>query len=317
MIQAQEIMLVQETNASDESFILITGGAGFIGSHTVDLFVEHGFNIVVVDRKLPQFSNPKAIYCQLDINSAEFETVFQKYRIDKIVHLAAQASVSYSVTNPLEDAQDNILASIRVIEMAKKYNVTKIVVSSSAALYAHPQYFPIDEDHPTEYLSPYGISKHTMEEYLKISGIDYIIFRFANVYGPRQNSLGEAGVVAIFTDHMVQNKPVQIHGDGEQVRDFIYVKDVASAVYAGIVSSVSGEVINVSTCHDTTINELYQELKNATNYQGEVEHVPMRVGDIRKSILDNSKAQKLLGWKPAIDLRTGIKQTVEFFQITK
>lgn len=305
------------SNQGERDFVLITGGAGFIGSHTVDLLVENGLAVVVVDREQPRFRNPEALYYQVDINSDGFENVFKEHRIKAIIHLAAQPSVSYSLCNPLADARDNILASIRVIEMAKKYNVNKIVVSSSAALYAHPQYFPIDEKHPTEYLSPYGISKHTMEEYLKISGIDYIIFRFANVYGPRQNSLGEAGVVAIFTDHMIQNKPVMIHGDGEQVRDFVYVQDVARALYLGITSSVSGELINISTCHDTTINQLYKELKNATHYQKNAEHVATRPGDIRKSILDNAKAKKLLGWTPVVDLRGGIAQTVEFFKAIK
>ena len=304
--------MAKEEDAKD--CILITGGAGFIGSHTVDLLIEKGLNVIVVDRAEPQFRNSKAIYYQIDINSDNFEDVFKKHNIRKIIHLAAQPSVSYSVAHPVDDATDNVLASIRVIEMAKKYNISKIIVSSSAALYARPQYFPIDENHPTEYLSPYGISKHAMEEYLKISGINYIIFRFANVYGPRQNSLGEAGVIAIFTDNMVQNKPIMIHGDGEQIRDFVYVKDVACALYSGIVSPVSEEVINVSTCCDTTVNQLYKELKNATKYQMDAEYTAMRQGDIRKSILDNSKAQKLLNWVPSVDFRSGIEQTVSFFK---
>jgi UDP-glucose 4-epimerase len=300
--------------AMADNFILITGGAGFIGSHTVDLLIEKGLGVIVVDRVKPQFPNSKAIYYQIDINSEAFEDVFKKHNIVKIIHLAAQPSVSYSVANPVDDATDNVLASIRVIEMAKKYKAEKIIVSSSAALYAHPQYFPIDEKHPTEYMSPYGISKHAMEEYLKISGINYIIFRFANVYGPRQNSLGEAGVVAIFTDNMVQNKPVVIHGDGEQIRDFVFVKDVANALYLGVISDISGETINVSTCYDTTINQLYKALQDATHYQQNVEHVSMRHGDIRKSILDNSKAKELLNWQPSVDLTNGIEQTVKFFE---
>lgn len=304
--------MAKEEGAKD--YILITGGAGFIGSHTVDLFIEKGLNIIVVDRAKPRFLNSKAIYYQIDINSEAFENAFKEHNIKKVIHLAAQPSVSYSVAHPIDDATDNVLASIRVIEMAKKYDIEKVIVSSSAALYAHPQYFPIDEKHPTEYLSPYGISKHAMEEYLKISGINHIIFRFANVYGPRQNSLGEAGVVAIFTDNMVQNKPIKIHGDGEQIRDFIYVKDVARALYAGVISPISGETINVSTCCDTTVNQLYKELKDATKYQMDAEYTAMRQGDIRKSILDNSKAKKLLNWVPSVDFRSGIEQTVSFFK---
>lgn len=294
--------------------VLVTGGAGFIGSHTVDLLVEKGLDVVVVDRAPAKYANPKAVYYQIDINSAEFSKVFVDNNIEQIIHLAAQPSVSYSVANPLDDAKDNIFASVRVIELAKKHKVRKVMVSSSAALYADPQYFPIDEKHPTTYISPYGISKHAMEEYLKISGLNYIIFRFSNVFGPRQNSLGEAGVIAIFTDNMVQNKPITIHGSGNQVRDFIYVKDVANALYMGVVSNISGETVNISSNSETSVNQLYQELKNISNYSLDVSYSVARAGDIEKSILDNRKAQNLLSWKCHTPFVKGLQETVKFFK---
>lgn len=294
--------------------VLVTGGAGFIGSHTVDLLVEKGLDVVVVDRAPAKYANPQAVYYQIDINSAEFSKVFVDNNIEQIIHLAAQPSVSYSVANPLDDAKDNIFASVRVIELAKKHKVRKVMVSSSAALYADPQYFPIDEKHPTAYISPYGISKHTMEEYLKISGLNYIIFRFSNVFGPRQNSLGEAGVIAIFTDNMVQNKPITIHGSGNQVRDFIYVKDVANALYMGVISNISGETVNISSNSETSVNQLYQELKNISNYSLDASYSVARAGDIEKSILDNRKAQNLLSWKCHTPFVKGLQETVKFFK---
>ena len=294
--------------------ILVTGGSGFIGSHTVDLLIEKGLDVVVVDRAPAIYANPKAKYYQIDINSAKFADVFTENKIEQIIHLAAQPSVSYSVSNPLDDAKDNIYASIKVIEYAKKHNIKKVMVSSSAALYANPEYFPIDEKHPTAYISPYGISKHAMEEYLKISGLNYIIFRFANVFGPRQNSQGEAGVIAIFTDNMAQNKAITIHGDGTQVRDFVYVKDVAHALYQGVISPISGEVINISSNTETSINHLYQELKNASNYQLDATHSASRIGDIEKSILDNSKAKNLLNWSCQTPFNIGLSETVKFFK---
>ena len=295
--------------------ILITGGAGFIGSHTVDLMIEQGLDVVVVDRKLPQFLNSRAKYYYLDINLDSFEAVFQENKIDKILHLAAQPSVSFSVSNPASDAIDNILASIRVINMAKKYNVQKIVVSSSAALYANPQYFPIDEAHPTQFISPYAISKHTMEEYIKWAGIDYIILRYANVYGPRQNSQGEAGVVAIFVDNMLHDKDINIHGTGEQTRDFVYVKDVAFANYRAIISNCCNETVNISSETETTVNEVANIIKKVVSaYRGIINHTAPREGDIYKSVLSNQKAQKLLKFQVRTSFNQGIIETIDSFR---
>jgi len=293
--------------------ILVTGGAGFIGSHTVDLLINEGFKVIVVDRAVALYCNSEAKYYQIDINSEYFENVFKENNIDYIIHLAAQPSVSYSTEHPIDDANDNILASIRVFGYAKKYNVKKVIVSSSAALYANPQYFPIDENHPISCISPYGISKYAMEEYLKISGLNYIIFRFANVFGPRQNSKGEAGVIAIFTDNMVNDKEITIHGSGNQIRDFIFVKDVASALFKAIVSDVINETINISSNTETSINTLYEELKKISKYSKLAIYTTSRNGDIEKSILDNRKANKLLGWQNQTSFVEALQKTVNFF----
>ena len=167
--------------------ILVTGGAGFIGSHTVDKLVAEKCDVVVIDRKDPKYRNDDAVYYRFDLNAPQTAEVFEKHNFDAVIHLAAQASVAVSVADPVRDAQDNVMASVRVIDLCKKHGVKKIVVSSSAALYAAPQYLPVDEKHPVSFLSPYAISKHTMEEYVKLSGTDHIIFRYANVYGPRQD----------------------------------------------------------------------------------------------------------------------------------
>lgn len=297
-----------------EKYVLVTGGAGFIGSHVVDILVENGFNIISVDLKPAKYKNEKAIYFTCDINSSEFDLIFEKYSISKIIHLAAQVSVSYSIKNPIEDAHSNILATLKIIEKAKKYNVEQIIASSTAAVYASPEYLPVDENHPTFYLSPYAISKHAMEEYLKVSGINYVICRFSNVYGPRQDSIGEAGVVAIFADRMSKNLPIQIHGDGNQVRDFIYVGDVVKAILLIIKSKIKNEIFNVSSNTKSTINELYCNLKNILNYSLEAEYTSPRVGDIKESILDNTKIKKAIGFQCEIEFEDGLKSIIQQYK---
>lgn len=294
--------------------VLITGGAGFIGSHTVDAFINNGFEVVVIDRSQPLFKNNKATYIQKDLNDDDLDAIFAEHRFDYVIHLAAQASVSVSVVDPLTDAQDNIIVSIKAISLAKKYNVKKIIVSSSAALYATPQYLPVDEKHPVSFLSPYAVSKHAMEEYVKLSGLDYIIFRYANVYGPRQNPHGEAGVVSIFIDKMTANQPIEIHGDGEQTRDFVYVTDIAAINYQAIVSDVKNKTINVSTNTQTSVNELFEVIRKNMDYTLEPKHTASRAGDIKHSVLSNAMAKELLGFNPQYSLEDGIKNTVDFFK---
>lgn len=293
--------------------ILVTGGCGFIGSHTVDLLCEKGYNVIVADIVAPKYKNENAKYYQLDIASIDSERIFIENNIDIIIHLAAQVSVSVSNRIPLEDAHNNIIGSINITELAKKYNVKKIIASSSAALYGSPQYYPVDEAHPTFYLSPYAISKHAMEEYIKISGIDYLIYRFSNVYGPRQDSKGEAGVISIFVDRMLENKLVEIQGTGEQTRDFIYVNDVVNAILSGVEFNIHNETINISSNSECSINELFGIIKNFTAYKKQPQYLSKRIGDINRSILNNKKAKELLGFEPSTTLEEGLSKTIIFF----
>lgn len=296
--------------------VLVTGGAGFIGSHTVDKLIAADVTTVVIDRAEPKYKNEKAIYYRLDLNSPETEDVFKNHSFDCVIHLAAQASVAVSVADPVHDATDNVMASVRVIELCKKYNVKRIIVSSSAALYAIPQYLPVDEKHPISFLSPYAVSKHTMEEYVKLSGLSYIIFRYANVYGPRQDPHGEAGVVSIFTKKMIKNQPLEIHGDGEQTRDFVYVSDVAEMNCRAVNSPVSGVVLNVSTNTQTSVNDLFSAIQRNTDYTLSPNRSPSRPGDIKHSVLNNSSAAEALNFKPQTTLEDGLAETVRFFKQT-
>ena len=294
--------------------ILVTGGAGFIGSHTVDKLVAEKCDVVVIDRKDPKYRNDAAVYYRFDLNAPQTAEVFEKHNFDAVIHLAAQASVAVSVADPVRDAQDNVMASVRVIDLCKKHGVKKIVVSSSAALYAAPQYLPVDEKHPVSFLSPYAISKHTMEEYVKLSGTDHIIFRYANVYGPRQDPHGEAGVVSIFIEKMIRNLPLEIHGDGEQTRDFVYVGDVAEMNCRAVLSDGKNETLNVSTNARTSINKLFSLIGKYTDYTLSPNRAPARAGDIKHSVLNNAKAAAVLGFTPQTTLENGLKETVAFFK---
>ena len=206
------------------------------------------------------------------------------------------------------------MASVRVIELCKKHHVKKIVVSSSAALYAAPQYLPVDEKHPVSFLSPYAVSKHTMEEYVKLSGLDYIIFRYANVYGPRQDPHGEAGVVSIFIEKIIKNLPLEIHGAGEQTRDFVYVADVAEMNCRALTSQGKNMTLNVSTNTQTSVNALFALIGENTNYTLPPRRSPARAGDIRHSVLNNALAAEALGFAPETTLRLGLAETVRFFK---
>ena len=290
--------------------VLVTGGAGFIGKHTVRALVNSNFNVIVVDRK-EQSKDITCKYYKIDITTEDLELIFKENKIDYVIHLAALPSVADSIRMPLVDCRDNYQATVNVCTIAKKYGVKKIVFSSTAAVYANPQYLPVDEKHPTSYLSPYAITKNASENFIKYCGIDYIIFRYANVYGVGQDAFGEAGVVAKFFDLMSQGKPVQIHGNGKQYRDFIYVEDVARANVLALKNDIDGEIINVSTNSRTSINDLFEILKEELNYKLKPKYTAPREGDIEKSILNNGKLISMLHFTPSIDVEMGIKKMVE------
>lgn len=297
--------------------VLITGGAGFIGSHIVDKLLDNNYQVAVLDNlssgnldNLQQHENLK--FYNRDIVKDDLEYIFKVEKPDYVIHLAAQTSVAYSVLNPCEDANMNILGSIKIIELSKKYNVKKFLTASSAAVYGIPQYLPIDENHPAEPISQYGLSKLTMEKYIRLSGIPYIIFRFSNAYGPRQRSSKESGVIAIFDEAMRNNKPINIYGDGNQIRDFVYVEDIASICVCAIESKIKNETINFSTNCGETLNNLFLTMKQIYAYDKNANYLPERDGEIRDSILSNKKAKELFkNFETNTQIKTGLKKLKE------
>lgn len=295
--------------------ILITGGAGFIGSHIVDELINNSYNVIVADNlstgRMENINN-SAIFYNIDIkDKTRLETLFINNKIKYIIHLAAQASVGYSMKYPICDANENIISSLNLIELAKKYNIKKLIVSSTAAVYGEPQYLPIDENHNANPSSYYGLSKLTMEKYIELSNIDYIIFRFSNVYGPRQIPEGEAGVVSIFMDYFINNNEINIFGDGNQTRDFIYVKDIAKILFLCIKNdNMTKEIINISSNVSISINELYEKLKHITKKDLKVNYLEERRGDIKHSLLNNSKLLNYIDIK-LTNINAGLEKTIE------
>lgn len=295
--------------------ILVTGGAGFIGSHIVDELINNSYNVIVADNlstgRMENINN-SAIFYNIDIkDKTRLETLFINNKIKYIIHLAAQASVGYSMKYPICDANENIISSLNLIELAKKYNIKKLIVSSTAAVYGEPQYLPIDENHNANPSSYYGLSKLTMEKYIELSNIDYIIFRFSNVYGPRQIPEGEAGVVSIFMDYFINNNEINIFGDGNQTRDFIYVKDIAKILFLCIKNdNITKEIINISSNVSISINELYEKLKHITKKDLKVNYLEERRGDIKHSLLNNSKLLNYINIK-LTNINAGLEKTIE------
>lgn len=278
--------------------ILITGGAGFIGSHIADILIQNNYKVIIADNlstgKKENINN-KAVFYNIDIKNYDaLETVFKNNKIEHIIHLAAQVSVPNSIRNPINDANENIIATLNIIELSKKYNIKKIIVSSSAAVYGIPKELPIDETHSTIPISYYGLSKLTMEKYLILSDINYIICRFSNVYGPRQTPHGEAGVVSIFMDNAINNKDLNIFGDGNQTRDFIYVEDIAKIFLFFIEKNISNEILNISTNNSISINKLADIIINISKSNIKINYLDKRDGDIDNSILNNTKLLNLI-----------------------
>lgn len=278
--------------------ILITGGAGFIGSHIADILIQNNYKVIIADNlstgKKDNINN-KAIFYNIDIkNYNDLENIFNNNKIEYIIHLAAQVSVPNSIRNPINDANENIIATLNIIELSKKYNIKKIIASSSAAVYGIPKKLPIDELHTTIPISYYGLSKLTMEKYLILSNLNYIICRFSNVYGPRQTPHGEAGVVSIFMDNAINNKDLNIFGDGKQTRDFIYVEDIAKIFLFFIEKNISDEILNISTNNSININELANTIISISKSNIKINYLEKRDGDIDDSILDNKKLLNLI-----------------------
>jgi UDP-glucose 4-epimerase len=300
--------------------ILVTGGAGFIGSHVVDAYLEQGHHVVVVDDLSAgkrENVDPRARLYAVDIREAKLEEIFAAERPDIVNHHAAKASVRESMARPMLYADVNILGSLNLLELSRKYEVRKLIYASTGgAVYGEPEYLPADEVHPIHPLDPYGVSKAGFEHYLPLYrtqyGLPFTVLRYANVYGPRQDPLGEAGVVAIFTGQMLRGEQAVINGGGQQERDFVYVEDVARANIL-CLDRGDGGIYNIGTGVGTSINEIFARLKTATDYGLKEVHGPAKAGEVFKVYLDVNKAARELGWQATVGLQEGLAVTVEYF----
>jgi len=286
--------------------ILITGGAGFIGSHITDLYVKKGHQVAVIDslshgRK--ENVHKKASFFHADITSPQISRIFSKFKPQVVNHHAALVNVSESMKSPTMDGKVNVLGTLNLLENAKKAKVKQFIFASSVAVYGEPKKFPVKENARLRPISFYGISKLISEKYITLYKGDFLttIFRYGNVYGPRQDSSAEGGVVAIFINNLVRNKDCIIYGDGKQTRDFVSVFDVAQANLLATEKKIGG-VFNISTNKETSILDLYKLLKNKIDSKSQLRFAKPRKGDIKNSVLDNKKAKKVLAWRPKYGL---------------
>ena len=298
--------------------VLVTGGAGFIGSHIVNAFLAAGHSVAVVDDLSTghrENVDPRAVFHHVDIRSADLDSVLAMEKPDIVSHQAARANVRESMEKPLLYADVNVLGSLNLLEICRKRGVKKIIYASTGgAVYGEPQYLPVDENHPVNPLDPYGASKHHVEHYLHLYWLNYklpyTVLRYPNVYGPRQDPFGEAGVVAIFANKMLKGEGVTIFGSGEQERDFVYVGDIARANVLS-VDKGDGNVYNIGSGIGTSINTIAEELRQVTGYKLTPAHGPAKLGEVWKTYLKADKARHELGWQPIVPLRDGLRLTVD------
>jgi len=318
--------------------ILITGGAGFIGSHIADLFINQGYEVVIVDDLSGGSSkniNKNAHFYKIDINDPKIKIIFEKEKPEYICHQAAQISVFNSVNNPGKDAKNNIMGLLNLLKHATSDNYVKgiIFASSGGTVYGEPEIFPIDETVEFSPKVPYGITKVASEYYLnffqRYYGLNYISLRYGNVYGPRQNPFGEAGVIAIFINKIIKGEQPTINGDGEYIRDYVYVEDVAQACLLSLknmlklsrlkvsqekTSECDFNAFNIGTGKGISVNQLFAYLQNIFNVPLTANYGPARPGDLRKNILNCNKAKEYLGWEAIHDIEAGLRKTVEWFK---
>jgi UDP-glucose 4-epimerase len=301
--------------------ILVTGGAGFIGSHLVERLIQEGHEVAVVDNLSSgkrRDLNREARFYKIDIQSSRLEQVFRKERPSMVMHHAAQISVRRSVEDPAFDAQVNILGTLNLLQQAVHHGTRKIIFASSGgAIYGEQEVFPAPETHPTRPLSPYGIGKLTGEYYLAyfqhLSGIQFVSLRYSNVYGPRQDPEGEAGVVAIFCQKMLSGDQPIINGNGRQTRDFVYVEDVVEANLVAMGKEVQG-IYNVGTAQETSVNDLFRILADLTGSGHKELHGPAKKGEQARSVVDPGKIRQEWGWDPKVSLQEGLRRTVDYFR---
>jgi len=302
--------------------ILVTGGAGFIGSHVVDTFLGAGHEVAVMDNLSTgnrAWVNPRAKLHAVDLRSGRLAEVFAAERPEVVAHLAAQAAVSRSVNDPVFDASVNVGGGLNLLDCCRRFGVRRMIYSSSGgAGYGDTDVLPTPETHPSLPMSPYGITKVAMELYVgawtQIFGMSGISLRYANVYGPRQNHQGEAGVVAIFCHRLLTGQAPVINGDGGQTRDFVYVGDVARANLLALERSDATGGINIATGIETSVNDIYAGIKSAAGSSVAAQYGPARPGEQRRSCLDPKLAERVLGWRPTVTLGEGLTRTYDFFR---
>lgn len=301
--------------------ILVTGGAGFIASHIADAFVNEGHSVIVLDDLSSGFEkniNPKAKFVKANICDKNIEQLFETEKFDVVNHHAAQMDVRRSVADPAFDATTNIIGTINLLQNSVKYGVKKFMFASTGgAIYGEQEYFPADEKHNTQPKSPYGISKLAVEKYLYFYkaeyGLNYSILRYANIYGPRQNPFGEAGVVAIFSTRLLKGEQPVINGHGKQTRDYVFVGDVVKANLFALNDDVS-DIYNVGTGIETDVNELFHMLNKITAAEKEEKHGPAAAGEQLRSVITSDKLYKKFGWKPSTRFEDGLVKTADFFR---
>ncbi len=299
----------------------MTGGAGFIGSHVCDRLLAAGIEVVIVDDLSAgrlEHIPPDAGFYQLELQSPWLEQILEDERPDVILHHAAQISVRRSVTDPLADAEVNVLGSLRLLQLALRTGVRRIVFASTGgAMYGDVDALPTPEDWSPRPVSPYGVAKLSVEQYLRyyhaVHGLSYASLRYANVYGPRQDPYGEAGVVAIFSQRLLAGQPAVINGDGLQTRDYVYVEDVVEANLRALESTAVG-AFNIGTATETSVLDLFHRLRQLTDSNARERHGPPQPGEQRRSCLSITRAERELAWRPRITLDEGLKRTVEHFR---
>ena len=301
--------------------ILVTGGAGFIGSNVADALINEGYEVAVVDNLSTgkkENLNPKAKFYNVDIRDMDaIQSVFQEFRPEIVYHLAAQIDVRKSVANPAFDAEVNVVGSANLFKLAVDFGVKRIIFSSTGgALYGQVDEIPADEDTPIRPICAYGVAKYCTEQYLdyfkRLYGIERVILRYANVYGPRQDPLGEAGVVAIFTGRILKGEPITIFGDGNQTRDYVYIGDIVSANLLALNGREG--TYNIGTGVETSVNELVQMFEKILGKKITPIYAPKRQGEVDRIALDIGKAKNELRFEPKYNIEEGIKKTIEWYE---
>lgn len=320
LLQFRNSFLIKSLKNMSKS--LVTGGAGFIGSHIVDLLIAGGQEVVIVDNLSTGSEdnvNPLAKIYRMDIRDAKISEVFAQERPDFVFHLAAKINVRESIKDPISDAEINILGSLNIIENAAKYGVKKFIFASTGgAIYGDAEQIPTSESYYERPLSPYGINKLSIEKslffYKEVKGLDYTILRLSNVYGPRQNSKGEAGVVAIFINKLLEGGQPTISGDGKQTRDYVFVKDVARAFVLAHKKTESKK-FNISTGVEIDVNQVFDKIVEKMELKTAREYSKAIPGEQKRSCLDFSLAKKELSWEPEYDFDQGLTETLEWFKL--